>query len=499
MKNFVTCFTSILQLSLLFLLFSLNTTAMAGGDSEGYYWYHNRVSAYPTGKGLVYAVPEGEGIEDESSIPFTDEITVKFCSDSDQGLVLYQKANEGYGFNGWYNMIEGRPDTLITLFGSQIGGFLGSGSLHRTSSDDNESEYYSEEPDNNLCAVFGRVNHSLSFEIEDYEMTQEKYAYMWFLFYRAMDTIISIDNPSNELGDQIRLSANSLFEYYSVNEYYDIDYEEDSIINNELISDTLSVERFIFKGWKDSKGNIYTDSVLTVIVTEPETYVAHYVLESDLFIVAGNFYDSVFRSWLLEQDYGKDGVLTITECDTIRAMNISSQPICYLNGISYFGHLIELDCSNTLIEEFDELPSSLERLICNNNRLGDGLKHFPSTLTYFECCYNGLDELSVDYLIEDLPDVQNGTLVIYGEYEDYEDQNCCTERQVADANAKGWRVMKRNKNKELEDYSGPTELGVVELDQQPAASYYGIDGKRLQNTSSQPDIYIINGRKKLTR
>ena len=62
------------------------------------------------------------------------------------------------------------------------------------------------------------------------------------------------------------------------------------------------------------------------------------------------FPDDNFRNYLLEQDYGKDGVLTEAEIRNITVMDVSEKDIKSLKGIEYFTALDSLDCSvNELI------------------------------------------------------------------------------------------------------------------------------------------------------
>ena len=58
-----------------------------------------------------------------------------------------------------------------------------------------------------------------------------------------------------------------------------------------------------------------------------------------------NFPDKNFRSWLLEQDYGKDGVLTKKAIKGVTEIDVSQKDISSLDGIEHFTALTELDCS----------------------------------------------------------------------------------------------------------------------------------------------------------
>ena len=80
-----------------------------------------------------------------------------------------------------------------------------------------------------------------------------------------------------------------------------------------------------------------------IVISEP---LGHKYGESDLCTVCGekrnvkinekNFPDANFRSWILEQEYGQDGVLTVDEIATVTEIIVLNKQISDLKGIEYF-------------------------------------------------------------------------------------------------------------------------------------------------------------------
>ena len=107
-----------------------------------------------------------------------------------------------------------------------------------------------------------------------------------------------------------------------------------------------------------------------------------------------NFPDANFRTWLLSQSYGADGVLAEAEIENITTLNVSNQGIKRLKGIEYF-----------------------------------------TSATIINCSQNEIQGADMDELIACLPVVSAGELRLM-HYEN--EQNMMYEDQVADAKAKGW-------------------------------------------------------------
>ena len=83
-----------------------------------------------------------------------------------------------------------------------------------------------------------------------------------------------------------------------------------------------------------------------------------------------NFPDDNFRNFVLEQDYGKDGVLTGDEIKNITSIRVESKNISSLKGIEYFTALKELECNSNPLTYLDVSNNyALEKLECLNHQL----------------------------------------------------------------------------------------------------------------------------------
>lgn len=126
------------------------------------------------------------------------------------------------------------------------------------------------------------------------------------------------------------------------------------------------------------------DSLLSGTVT--------FVQTEGILINKENFPDDNFRAYLLEQDYGKDAVLTDAEIRTITEMDCSSRGIADLTGIVHFTSLKDLDCSHNGLTEMYLYEQYVE-VDCSHNQIStlhvygayDG-----SNLQRLDCSYNRL-------------------------------------------------------------------------------------------------------------
>lgn len=199
-------------------------------------------------------------------------------------------------------------------------------------------------------------------------------------------------------------------------------------------------------------------------------------------IDATNFPDANFRNYLLEQGYGKDGILTESEIKGIANIGVSNKNINSLKGIEYFTALKYLFCSSNQLTTLDVTKNTaliylycdnnqltaldvskntaLTSLYCHNNQLTTlnvsrntalttldchsnvltALDVSNTALTSLECYLNQIKGASMDALISSLPKNQTNEIhslrVIYY-YPAYEG-NVCTKEQVTAAKAKGW-------------------------------------------------------------
>ena len=93
-------------------------------------------------------------------------------------------------------------------------------------------------------------------------------------------------------------------------------------------------------------------------------------IENAFYIDAAHFPDANFRTFLLTQKYGIDGLLTQTELAGITAMDVENWDITDLTGIQYFTALEILNCSrNNLTQLNVSALTQLEDLNCWENSL----------------------------------------------------------------------------------------------------------------------------------
>ena len=153
-------------------------------------------------------------------------------------------------------------------------------------------------------------------------------------------------------------------------------------------------------------------------------------------INAINFPDTNFRSWLLEQSFGTDSVLTKTEIEGATDMIMSGRNIESLEGIGYFKELIYLYCDNNKLTTLDvSACTKLQALLCNQNNLTSLNVSGCSDLYWFYIYQNQIKGAAMDSLIESMPIARNGQMfVIYCE----DEGNVMTTAQAAAASAKGW-------------------------------------------------------------
>ena len=157
------------------------------------------------------------------------------------------------------------------------------------------------------------------------------------------------------------------------------------------------------------------------------------------------FPDDNFRNYLLEQDYGKDGVLTEAEIRNITVMDVSEKDIKSLKGIEYFTALDSLDCS---VNELTALDVSKN-----------------TALNVLTCCGNQISGQNMDDLISGLPQHDTSDPNFFGVYDNSkgDEGNVCTKSQVAAAKAKGW-MPKYLHEYEYEEEDGEIEVGVEWLE-----------------------------------
>ena len=119
----------------------------------------------------------------------------------------------------------------------------------------------------------------------------------------------------------------------------------------------------------------------------------HAYAQETVVINETTFPDANFRAYILEQDYGADGVLTSTELSKVTYIDVSSRNISDLTGIEYFTALTFLNCSYNSLSDLDvSKNTALEYLNCRAYLFDltelDVSKN--TALTYLNCSWNDL-------------------------------------------------------------------------------------------------------------
>ncbi len=113
-------------------------------------------------------------------------------------------------------------------------------------------------------------------------------------------------------------------------------------------------------------------------------------------IDATNFPDDIFRKYLLEQDYGKDGVLTEEEIEKIKYIACYKKEISNLKGIEYFTSLEKLYCYSNKLTSLDiSKNTALLLLYCGINQLTSLDVSKNTELKELSCGFNQLTSLDV--------------------------------------------------------------------------------------------------------
>ena len=113
-------------------------------------------------------------------------------------------------------------------------------------------------------------------------------------------------------------------------------------------------------------------------------------------INATNFPDANFRSYLLSQSYGSDGILTQDEINGITSLYVYSKQIGNLKGIEYFTALTTLKCWGNQLTTLDvSQNTALEILDCSDNQLTTLDVSKNTALEILHCSSNQLTTLDV--------------------------------------------------------------------------------------------------------
>lgn len=277
-----------------FVLLAVLPIYAGGADELTYYWFHNHLTAYPTGKGLVYGTEDPEvSSSDLTAEDWKDEMTCKYYS-TDPSLEFYAfaKPAPGYQTVGWFRNDNGVPGefminnsvrSLLNIIGDYINEseidpiqvtfnpFLNIADLsfdyswNFASSYDDSIEYYSCEPDNDLMAVFGKVGIDMQFDRFDFpgineanqDAIQREKLFQLHTTWKEMQPYIS--NPANDNDDRIELGVNQSFSQIAYG-------KKDTVVERyEYVEkiDTIYIPEIV------GCDTIYLDEAHTEFVVEP--------------------------------------------------------------------------------------------------------------------------------------------------------------------------------------------------------------------------------------
>ena len=218
------------------------------------------------------------------------------------------------------------------------------------------------------------------------------------------------------------------------------------VINLQVADENIctkdQVKKANEKGWKVMWGYEYYNS-------GPAGYHPHYYDyegsdSEDVYIDEGNFPDDNFRAFLLEQSYGKDGVITAEERNNIKTLRVDQRRISSLKGIEYFTKLTKLDCHSNNITTLD-ISKNVE-------------------LISLECFYNKLTSLDVS---------KNTELVsLY-----------CSDNQLANLDISNNTALANL-------YSSYNQLTSLDVSKNTALTYLIIEGNQIVNIDISNNVAL---------
>ena len=180
-----------------------------------------------------------------------------------------------------------------------------------------------------------------------------------------------------------------------------------------------------------------------------------------------NFTDSNFRATLSQiLGISENDEITPEMIDEITTLNVSNKTISNLKGIEHFKELMVLYCQLNQIKgaDMDNLIASLPTI--------DTSSAAPAL---------------------NAPRKTSGTWGALYAYDNTagNEGNVITTEQVADANAKGWKVYQFN-GTAWEEYAGSTTgITIVENNGDAIANWYTLDGKPLSSKPEKAGMYIV--------
>ena len=195
----------------------------------------------------------------------------------------------------------------------------------------------------------------------------------------------------------------------------------------------------------------------------------------ELILNEENFTDSNFRATLSQiLGISENDEITPEMIDEITTLNVSNKIISNLKGIEHFKELMVLYCQLNQIKgaDMDDLIASLPTI--------DTSSAAPAL---------------------NAPRKTSGTWGALYAYDNTagNEGNVITTEQVADANAKGWKVYQFN-GTAWEEYAGSTTgITIVENNGDAIDKWYTLDGKPLSSKPEKAGMYVVkmsNGKTK---
>ena len=340
-------------------------------------------------------------------------------------------------------------------------------------------------------------------------------------------------------GTEVKLST----DVYGADIYYTLDGSTPSKSSNYYSSSITINENCTLKAIAYKEG-YYSSDVLTeyyTVCTEINPNPTP-IPDGSLEINATNFPDENFRQYLLEQDYGIDGVITEDELLQVIEIDIHFRGIKDIKGIEYFKALQILNCSsnelssldlsyntslselnlhsNRQLESFDLSKNTklkiltctfmglkaldvsnniaLEELNCDNNKLETIDVTNNVNLTILSCYHNQIRDNAMDNLINSLHINTTTTqcnFYVMGEGNKIvEEKNSLTDDQIANVYERGW-IPYHAPNGVFVPYPNPlqTSISLLLNDINEASSIFDLSGKHLNKP--RKGINIIEGKK----
>ena len=160
--------------------------------------------------------------------------------------------------------------------------------------------------------------------------------------------------------------------------------------------------------------------------------------------------------------------------------------------------LVNLYCNDNQLTVLDVSNNTkLELLNCSMNQLATLDLSKNTVINRIECYQNSINGEGMQALVNSLPTVAEGGLIVYNE--EASDGNQMTKDQVAQAKAKGWSPRYYGLYwdwKSMKEYQGVASgIKDVRSDADRSGRWYMLNGQQLQGEPTQKGIFINNGKK----